>query len=110
MVSRPVAIYYATARAVIKVQPVLDHLRPILVDRILELSDEKGEFDNILQTAQAVSALNNLGGLESIDTKRLVERFIETQREDGSWPELLAFGDQSLKWVYGGSKDTVLNR
>ncbi len=100
----PVAIYYATARAVIKVQPVLDHLRPILVDRILELSDEKGEFDNILQTAQAVSALNNLGGLESIDTKRLVERFIETQREDGSWPELLAFGDQSLKWGVWGQQ------
>ena len=23
---------------------------------------------------------------------------MDAQREDGSWPELLAFGDQSLKW------------
>ena len=28
----------------------------------------------------------------------MVESFLSSQREDGSWPELLAFGDQSLKW------------
>ncbi len=100
----PVAIYYATTRAVIKVQPALDQLRPILVDRILGLRDEKGEFDNVLQTAQAVSALYNLGSLESIDTKRQAERIINSQREDGSWPELLAFGDQTLKWGTWGQQ------
>ena len=93
-----VMIYYATARAMINVRPALDHLRPILVERILGLCDENGNFDNILQTAQAVSALYNLGSLESIDTKHQVERLIGSQREDGSWPEILAFGDQSLKW------------
>ena len=94
----PVTIFYSTTRAMIRARPALDKLRPILVDRILGLRDEKGEFDNILQAAQAVSALYNIGSLESIDTKRQVERLISLQREDGSWPELLAFGDQSLKW------------
>ena len=93
-----VAIYYAITRAMIRVQPALDRLRPIIADRILGLRDEEGAFGNILQTAQAVSALYNVGRVESIDPKRQVERFIGSQRDDGSWPELLAFGDQSLKW------------
>ena len=93
-----VTIYYAATRAMIGAQPALDQLRPILADRILGLHDEKEGFGNILQTAQAVSALYNIGSLESIDPRRQAERFINTQRDDGSWPELLAFGDQSLKW------------
>ena len=92
------AIYYAIARAAIRVQPALDRLRPILAGRILDLRDEKGEFGNVLQSAQAVSALYNVGGLNNIDAKNQMEMFVSSQREDGSWPELLAFGDQSLKW------------
>ena len=93
-----VTIYYATTRAMTRVRPALDRLRPIIAERILGLRNEEGEFGNILQTAQAVAALYNIGSLESVDTKRLAESFICSQREDGSWPELLAFGDQSLKW------------
>ena len=92
------AIYYATTRAMIRARPALDSLRPILADRILGLRDPQGEFGNILQTAQAVSALYSIGSLARIDARREVERLIGSQREDGSWPELLAFGDQSLKW------------
>ncbi|MXY64370.1 MAG: hypothetical protein F4206_15815 [Gammaproteobacteria bacterium] len=93
-----VTIYYATTRAMMCAEPALDSLRPILADRILDLGGGKGEFGNLLQTAQAVSALYNIDRLESIDVKRQVERIIGSQREDGSWPELLAFGDQSLRW------------
>ncbi len=93
-----VTIYYATTRAMMRAEPALDSLRPILADRILDLGGGKGEFGNLLQTAQAVSALYNIDRLESIDVKRQVERIIDSQREDGSWPELLAFGDQSLRW------------
>ena len=93
-----VAIYYAIARAVVRVQPALDRLRPILADRIRGLSDYNGGFGNVLQAAQAASALDNVGSLESVDAKHRVEAFIDSQREDGSWPELLAFGDQFLKW------------
>ena len=93
-----VSIYYAISRAVLRVQPTLDHLLPMLADRIVGLKDKSGGFGNVLQTAQAVSALHNLGGLEAIDAKHHVQRFVNSQREDGSWPELLAFGDQFLKW------------
>ena len=93
-----ITIYYATTRAMVRAQPALGRLRPILADRILGLRDPQGEFGNILQTAQAMAALYNVGSLERIDAKREVERFLGSQREDGSWPELLAFGDQSLKW------------
>ena len=92
------AIYYAISRAMMRARPALAGLRPVLADRILGLRDETGEFGNILRTAQAVSALYNIGGLESVDAKRQVERFRNAQHEDGSWPELLAFGDQSIKW------------
>ena len=93
-----VTVFYATTHAMIRAQPALKQLRPIIVERILSLRNEKGEFGNVLQTAQAVSALYNIGSLESIDTKLEMERFINSQREDGSWPEFLAFGDQSLRW------------
>ena len=93
-----VTIYHAITRALIRAKPALDSLRPILADRILGLRDEKGGFGNVLQTAQAVSALHNIGSLERIDAKREAERLMSSQRADGSWPELLAFGDQSLKW------------
>ncbi len=92
------AICYAIARAMIRAAPALERSRPILAERILNLRDEEGGYGNILKTAQAVSALCNVGHLERLDAKRLVEEFTSTQREDGSWPELLAFGDQSLKW------------
>ena len=93
-----VAIHYAIARAMVRAKPALDSLRPILADRILGLRDREGGFGNVLQTAQAVSALYSAGGLGRIDAKREVERLMNSQRADGSWPELLAFGDQSLKW------------
>ncbi|MYF90389.1 MAG: hypothetical protein F4186_14305 [Boseongicola sp. SB0676_bin_33] len=93
-----VSTYYATTRAMIRARPALERLRPMLADRILGLRDPQGEFGNILQTAQAMAALYNVGSLERIDAEREIERFMGSQREDGSWPELLAFGDQSLKW------------
>ena len=93
-----VTAYYAIARALIRTQPALDHLRPVLADRILALRDQRGEFGNVLQTAQAVSALHDVGGLDRIDAVRMVAELIGSQHADGSWPELLAFGDQALKW------------
>ena len=93
-----VTIYHAATRAMTRARPALDGLRPILADRILGLRDETGAFGNILQAAQAVSALYNIGSLGSLDAKRELERFVSAQREDGSWPELLAFGDQTLRW------------
>ena len=93
-----VAIYYAIARAAVRAPAALGELRPAIAEGILELRDEKEDFGNVLKTAQAVSALDDVGGLERIDAKRQAERIVGSQRDDGSWPELLAFGDQSLKW------------
>lgn len=93
-----VAIYYAIARAVVRAEPALDSLRPVLADRILGLRDGQGGFGNVLQTAQAVSALYNVGSLETLDAERLAEELLDWQHGDGSWPELLAFGDQALQW------------
>ena len=92
------AIYYALARAMVRTQPALDQIRPALADGILDLRGDQGDFGNVLQTAQAVSALGNIGCLDRIDATQAVQALIGSQRDDGSWPELLAFGDQSLKW------------
>ena len=97
-----VSIYYAITRALARLPSALERLRPVLAERILGLRDGNGEFGNILQTAQAVSALYNVGNLQSIDAQHQAERFLNSQREDGSWPELLAFGDQELKWGLAG--------
>ena len=70
----------------------------MIADRILALRDGNGEFGNVLQTAQAISALHTIGALGRIDAERELDRILVQQHEDGSWPELLAFGDQTLKW------------
>ncbi len=93
-----VTTYYAASRAMVRGRPALHTLRPTLGGRILDLFGEKGEAGDILQTAQAVSALYNVRMLERIDTGQQMERFLDSQREDGSWPEQLAFGDQTLRW------------
>ena len=93
-----VATYYAASRAIVRGRPALADLRPTLGSRILDLFGNNGKPGNILQTAQAVSALYNLGMLERIDTRRQLETLVKSQNEDGSWPELLAFGDQTLRW------------
>ena len=98
----PASIYYAITRALLRVPAALERLRPVLAERILGLRDGKGDFGNILQAAQAVSALCNIGSRQSIDAQQQAERFLNWQREDGSWPELLAFGDQELKWGPAG--------
>ena len=94
----PVTIYHAATRAMLRAAPALAQLRPVLAERILGLRDGDGHYGNILQAAQAVSALYNIGSLDRVDARRQAERFIGSQRDDGSWPELLAFGDQSLQW------------
>lgn len=93
-----VAIYYSITRAMIRAAPVLDRLRPALAQRILDMRDDEDGFGNVLQTAQAVSALADVGSLGELDLADLFEKLLTWQNEDGSWPELLAFGDQTLKW------------
>ena len=94
----PVMAYYATSRAMAYTPAVLSRLRPILAERILDLRDREGRFANVFQIAQAVSALYNIESLNEIDMSFQLAAIIEMQRDDGSWPELLAFGDQSLNW------------
>ena len=93
-----VTTYYAASRAMVRGRPALHNLHLTLGGRILDLFEERGEAGDILQTSQAVSALYNVGMLERIDAGQLMERFLDSQHEDGSWPELLAFGDQTLRW------------
>ena len=93
-----VAIYYAITRAMVRAAPALKSLRPMLADRILGLRDAQGRYTNLLQSAQAISALDNVNSLDRIDVKVEMARLLGAQHEDGSWPELLAFGDQTLKW------------
>ena len=98
----PVSICYAIGRAVARTKPALDRLRPLLVERILGLRDGAAGFGNALRSAQAVSALDDAGGLGAIDPGAEAEALMAQQREDGSWPEFLAFGDQTLRWgVFG---------
>ena len=93
-----ITAYYAIGRAMVRAAPALEGLRPVLVERILGLCDGEGGCGNLLQTSQAITALHTIGALDGVDVTRQIERFIDTQRDDGSWPEYLAFGDQSLRW------------
>ena len=93
-----VAVCYAISRTTRRAPPALAGIRSKLAEHILALRDQQGGFGTILHTAQAVSALYNIGCLERIEPEQYIDMFRYSQREDGSWPELLAFGDQSAKW------------
>ena len=94
----PASIYYAIARTMVRVQLGTEEFPTILAERILSLRDEIGEFKNVLQAAQAVVALYNIGLLDRLNVHQQIAYFIASQHEDGSWPELLAFGDQSMRF------------
>lgn len=94
----PASIYYAIARATVSLQLGSDKFPSMLAERILSLRDKAGEFNNVLQAAQAVVALHNIRQLDCLNVQQQIAYFIDSQQEDGSWPELLAFGDQSLRW------------
>ena len=89
---------YAMARAWFSTRSAFQSVHSTLVDLVLELSDGTGELSDVLQTAQAISTLHKLGALKKIDLERATRLFLDSQGEDGSWPEILAFGDQSLVW------------
>ena len=93
-----VSLYYATARAIVCSPPALDELRPVLDELVFDLRDGSGGFGNVLQTAQALSSLYNMGSLNKLDVSRQIDLILGSQHDDGSWPELLAYGDQSLSW------------
>ena len=61
------SIHYAITRAMVRAEPFLHGLGPVLADRILALRDGNGEFGNLLQAAQSVSALHDVAGLDRID-------------------------------------------
>lgn len=94
----PITVFYAISRAMVYVPGIFQQLRSVMTERILDLRDQSGRFANVLQCAQAVSALYNIESLKEIDVGPLLDTLIGTQRDDGSWPEVLAFGDQSLNW------------
>ena len=94
----PASIFYAIARCMHRVQFGSEQLRSILAERILSLRNEAGAFNNVLQAAQAIVALHNIRQLDRLDVTRQILLFVNAQQKDGSWPEFLAFGDQSLRW------------
>ena len=93
-----IAICYAIARAIKLTQPLLDHLRKPLTDQVLACHNKEGGFGNVLQTAQAITALYHADQLNMTNTWSKIEFILNSQNDDGSWPELLAFGDQKLMW------------
>ena len=93
-----VAVCHAISRAVCRVRPSLDHLGPKIADHVVASCDKNGDFANAIQTAQAVSSLYGARELDRIDRRRQTEILLAAQHDDGSWPELLAFGDQKLMW------------
>lgn len=92
------SMFYAIARSLVRVPFGPKELSSVLADKILSLTDDDETFDNVLQAAQAVVALHNIGQLNRLDVPRQIEYFVNSQQADGSWPELLAFGDQSRRW------------
>lgn len=96
------SIYYAIARTTTRVSFGSKKFLSTLAERILNLRNEAGDFNNVLQAARAVVALHNIGQLRELNIERQIAQFLNSQEEDGSWPELLAFGDQSLRWGFVG--------
>lgn len=92
------AICYGIGRAVNRTKPLLDHLGKPLAENVISNQDQSDGFGNILQTAQAITALHNSGQMDMIDPLHYTKNILNSQHEDGSWPELIAFGDKKAKW------------
>ena len=93
-----VTICYSISRAIKLRAPNLDHLSKPLVETILGSRDTNGSFENVLQTAQAITGLSQINQLDQLNVRDCTEFLVQSQGEDGGWPELLAFGDKKLRW------------
>ena len=95
---REVAFYYALARAMQFNSLHSDRLVSLATQRLLKLQNREGSYGNVLETSQAISALYDFNQLQQIDLTHQLDLLLSTQDADGSWPELLAFGDEALRF------------
>ena len=87
----PLDLDIALARASELQAPLLAELRQPVLDRILACQGATGEFVDAMHTGQALTALDRLGELRRAEAIRpAVERLLETQRANGSWPACVA--------------------
>ena len=93
-------LYYCVSRASYLATPVFANLRNVLARRILQSKPE-----NVLQKAQAVSALRLLQCDDDQQfIRRLLNEVIELQRNDGSWPSCEVWrGPADLGYVFWSS-------
>ena len=88
----PLDLDIALARASHLQAPLLAEVRQPVLDRILARQDANGEFVDAMRTGQALTALDRLGEVHRHGAVRpAVERLLETQRADGSWPGCVAW-------------------
>ena len=85
---RTLDLDFAIARANEAQAPVLADLRQPMTERIVVA----GTFGDIMRTAQAVTALDQLGAIERADVVLpALQAVLDAQRPDGSWPACLAW-------------------
>ena len=104
----PMDIYVAVARTSCIARPIFARLRPTLASRIIDCRKAGGEFGDVQRTAQALSALDMLGGWVHEGTIRpSMERLLESQRPDGGWPECFAWQDPHLGFAFASEALTT---
>lgn len=87
----PVNLYTALVRANQLRPELFDDLREPLAERILASREENGRFVDTLCAAQAITALDCLGAGDAPEAATLVEQVLAAQRDDGGFPECIAF-------------------
>ena len=98
----PLDLHFALARATCFRDGLFSELRPTLASRLRERLDADGGPGDPMRTAQALSALDMLAAdPDEAVTAAVVERLIEAQRGDGSWPPCLAWKEPPgwAEWV-----------
>jgi hypothetical protein len=105
---RPILVYYYISKNFKKYNRKLLSIRPRIIERIKENLKQNGQiFDSVLDTALAISALQNMHQTHEVPAVS-IQYLIDSQKENGSWNKWVMFyGNPNKSCGYGSDALTT---
>jgi hypothetical protein len=100
------SLYYMLSRAYSRGVTTLGDVKSTLIERIAGLRQSDGSFGDELLTGMAICSLLNLDAAPP-DLEGAVEFLVATQRLDGSWKRIPAYGGPPVPTTFGSTDLTT---
>jgi hypothetical protein len=100
------SLYYMLSRAVFSGVSSLAGIKRPLLERVGALQRPDGSFGDELLTGMGICSLLNLGAVQP-ELEGAVDFLLKTQRQDGSWRRIPAYGGPPVPTTFGSADLTT---